>query len=100
MGRKRLVQPPQRDKNPRQPPAWPCEGLSCSANSSLTTGSSSVPGSSGGRTIGVIGGTGDGPDLPRSLRARNSGAAVGPADPAGGAAGGAAVIVADSAGGD
>src|SRR5881394_2123763 len=34
--RETLAQPPQRDRKPRQPPALPCGGLICSANSSAT----------------------------------------------------------------
>src|SRR5205823_11144226 len=74
--RETLAQPPQRDRKPRQPPALPCGGLICSANSSATA-SSSIPGSSGGRTMGMTGGMLDEPDLGISCRCRKSGAAVG-----------------------
>ncbi len=46
--------PPQRDKNPRQPPVW-LVGWIGSANS-LPVASSSIPGSSGARTIGITAG--------------------------------------------
>src|SRR5258707_14661874 len=67
--------PPQRERKPRQPPAWRGGGLICSANSSLT-GSSSIPGSSGARIImGITGGMSCGELLGMSRRARNNGAA-------------------------
>src|SRR3954454_15257600 len=50
------LQPPHRDRKPRQPPAWLRAGSVGSANSSEGA-SPSMPGSSGGRTIGAIGGT-------------------------------------------
>src|SRR5258705_13934989 len=73
--------PPQRDRKPRQPPVWPCAGLVCTANSSLTA-SSSIPGSSGGLTMGITGGMVATLLFPRSCRCRNSGAGVTGADSA------------------
>src|SRR5262249_8410864 len=69
--RKRLYDPPQRAQKPRQPPACAFGVPICSTNSSLGA-SSSTPGSSGGRTIGMTGGIGAA-DLERSARARSSG---------------------------
>ena len=51
----RANQPPQRDRKPRQPPAWLWTELAGSVNSSLAA-SSSMPGSSGARTIGITAG--------------------------------------------
>src|ERR1700687_2130832 len=73
------IHPPQRDKKPRQPPAWAFAGPTCSANSSLA-GSSSIPGSSGGLIMGITAGMLCGALLSMLLgiswRVRNSGAAV------------------------
>ena len=43
---------PQRDRKPRQPPAWACGGLDL-IGEFVAPGSSSMPGSSGARTIGI-----------------------------------------------
>src|SRR5580704_12765741 len=67
------LQPPQRDKNPRQPPACAFGVPICSTNSSLGA-SSSIPGSSGGRRIGITAGAL--PALAKSARDRNKGAAA------------------------
>src|SRR5579859_7717374 len=66
------IYPPQRARKPRQPPAWAFGVPICSTNSSLGA-SSSIPGSSGGRTMGITG-IGAATGLPRSARARNIGA--------------------------
>src|ERR1700722_16710535 len=66
-------QPPQRDRNPRQPPACAFGVPICSTNSSLGA-SSSIPGSSGARRIGITAGTGAPPGLARSGGERNNGA--------------------------
>ena len=68
--------PPQRDQNPRQPPAWRLGWPICSANSSRRP-SSSTPGSSGGRTIGITGGIAAAIVFGMSFRARNRGAGEG-----------------------
>src|SRR5580693_4242624 len=65
------LQPPQRDKNPRQPPACAFGVPICSTNSSFGA-SSSTPGSSGGRRIGITAGALLA--LARSMRERNKGA--------------------------
>jgi hypothetical protein len=84
-----LAQPPQRARNPRQPPAWPFAGPIRSENSS-PSGSSSIPGSSGALTMGRITGGWFGVPLAKSGRGRNSGGgAGGAAGSAGGGAGGA-----------
>src|ERR1035437_1620086 len=93
---KTFAQLPKRDRKPRQPPAWPCAGPACSANSSLT-GSSSIPGSSGALKIGIPGGTVAALLLPRSVRARNGGAAVIDGGSVGGGDGAAAAAGAGSA---
>ena len=74
---------PQRDRKPRQPPACTFGGPICSANSSRGP-SSSIPGSSGARTMGITAGTGAGAVLGRSALARNKGAGPAGADSAGG----------------
>ena len=73
-----------RSPAPARPESAPAAGLGlcmvlgvpiCSANSSLGP-SSSIPGSSGARTIGMMAGIGAGAGLPRSARVRNTGVAA------------------------
>ena len=75
-----FAQFPQRDRKPRQPPAWPDAEPTCSANSSVTGSSSSIPGSSGARTMGITGRMLAGTFLGMSWRERNSGAGGADAD--------------------
>ena len=91
-----VYSPPKRDRNPRQPPACALGGPICWANSSGAA-SSSIPGSSGARTMGITAGMGVGTAFGMSCRARNRGAAAtGAGSVAGGGTGAGATAGAGS----